>query len=52
MKSPERILRAFSFKERLHFFFAFGETFVEEHSNTDRTPYLFNWKISGEEIHN
>jgi len=23
---------------------AFGETFVEEHSNTDRTPYLFNGK--------
>lgn len=21
-------------------YFAFGETFVEEHSNTDRTPYL------------
>ncbi len=23
-------------------YFAFGETFVEEHNNTDRTPYLFN----------
>jgi RHS repeat-associated protein len=25
-------------------YFAFGETFVEEHSNTWRTPYLFNGK--------
>jgi len=25
-------------------YFAFGETFVEEHSNTERTPYLFNGK--------
>ncbi|HEU5289378.1 MAG TPA: RHS repeat-associated core domain-containing protein [Cyclobacteriaceae bacterium] len=25
-------------------YFAFGETFVEEHSNTNRTPYLFNGK--------
>ena len=25
-------------------YFAFGETFVEEHSNTHRTPYLFNGK--------
>jgi RHS repeat-associated protein len=25
-------------------YFAFGETFVEEHSNTDKTPYLFNGK--------
>jgi RHS repeat-associated protein len=25
-------------------YFAFGETFVEEHSNTDRIPYLFNGK--------
>lgn len=25
-------------------YFAFGETFVDEHSNTNRTPYLFNGK--------
>jgi RHS repeat-associated protein len=25
-------------------YFPFGETFVEEHSNTNRTPYLFNGK--------
>jgi RHS repeat-associated protein len=25
-------------------YFAFGETFVEEHSNTNRTPYLFSGK--------
>ncbi len=25
-------------------YFAYGETFVEEHSNTNRTPYLFNGK--------
>ncbi|HTI91719.1 MAG TPA: SpvB/TcaC N-terminal domain-containing protein [Puia sp.] len=25
-------------------YFAFGETFVEEHSNTERVPYLFNGK--------
>jgi RHS repeat-associated protein len=25
-------------------YFAFGETFVEEHSNTNRTPFLFNGK--------
>ena len=25
-------------------YFAFGQTFVEEHSNTDRTPFLFNGK--------
>ncbi len=25
-------------------YFAFGETFVEEHSNSNRTPYLFNSK--------
>jgi RHS repeat-associated protein len=30
-------------------YFAFGETFVEEHSNTDRTPYLFNAKEFDEE---
>jgi RHS repeat-associated protein len=30
-------------------YFAFGETFVEEHSNTDRTPYLFNGKEMDEE---
>lgn len=30
-------------------YFAFGETFVEEHSNTDRTPYLFNGKELDEE---
>lgn len=30
-------------------YFAFGETFVEEHSNTDRTPYLFNGKEQDEE---
>jgi RHS repeat-associated protein len=30
-------------------YFAFGETFVEEHSNTDRTPYLFNGKEFDEE---
>ncbi|WP_217495828.1 RHS repeat-associated core domain-containing protein [Mangrovivirga cuniculi] len=28
---------------------AFGETFVEEHSNTNRTPYLFNGKELDEE---
>ncbi|MBO9202430.1 MULTISPECIES: SpvB/TcaC N-terminal domain-containing protein [Niastella] len=27
----------------------FGETFVEEHSNTERTPYLFNGKELDEE---
>ena len=30
-------------------YFAFGETFVEEHSNTDRIPYLFNGKELDEE---
>ena len=30
-------------------YFAFGETFVEEHSNTHRTPYLFNGKELDEE---
>jgi RHS repeat-associated protein len=30
-------------------YFAFGETFVEEHSNTNRTPYLFNGKELDEE---
>jgi RHS repeat-associated protein len=30
-------------------YFAFGETFVEEHSNTDKTPYLFNGKELDEE---
>jgi RHS repeat-associated protein len=30
-------------------YFAFGETFVEEHSNTDRTPFLFNGKELDEE---
>lgn len=25
-------------------YFAFGETFIQEHSNTDRIPYLFNGK--------
>lgn len=25
-------------------YFAFGETFIEEHSNTERTPYLYNAK--------
>ena len=30
-------------------YFAFGETFVEEHLNTDRTPYLFNGKELDEE---
>ncbi|HEY0651751.1 MAG TPA: SpvB/TcaC N-terminal domain-containing protein [Chryseosolibacter sp.] len=30
-------------------YFAFGETFVEEHANTDRTPYLFNGKELDEE---
>ena len=30
-------------------YFAFGETFVEEHSNTDRTPYLLNGKELDEE---
>lgn len=30
-------------------YFAFGETFVDEHSNTDRTPYLFNGKELDEE---
>jgi RHS repeat-associated protein len=30
-------------------YFPFGETFVEEHSNTNRTPYLFNSKELDEE---
>lgn len=30
-------------------YFAFGETFVEEHSNTNRIPYLFNGKELDEE---
>ena len=30
-------------------YFAFGETFVEEHSNTNKTPYLFNGKELDEE---
>jgi RHS repeat-associated protein len=30
-------------------YFPFGETFVEEHSNTNRTPYLFNGKEQDEE---
>lgn len=30
-------------------YFAFGETFVEEHSNTNRVPYLFNGKELDEE---
>ncbi|HTH56188.1 MAG TPA: SpvB/TcaC N-terminal domain-containing protein [Cyclobacteriaceae bacterium] len=30
-------------------YFAFGETFVDEHSNTNRTPYLFNGKELDEE---
>ena len=30
-------------------YFAFGETFVEEHSNTHRTPYLFSGKELDEE---
>ena len=30
-------------------YFAFGETFVKEHSNTDRTPYLYNGKELDEE---
>jgi RHS repeat-associated protein len=30
-------------------YFAFGETFVQEHSNTDRIPYLFNAKELDEE---
>lgn len=30
-------------------YFPFGETFVEEHSNTERTPYLFNGKELDEE---
>jgi RHS repeat-associated protein len=30
-------------------YFAFGETFVEEHSNTDRVPYLYNGKELDEE---
>ena len=30
-------------------YFAFGETFLEEHSNTDSTPYLFNGKELYEE---
>ncbi|WP_217495827.1 RHS repeat domain-containing protein [Mangrovivirga cuniculi] len=30
-------------------YMAFGETFVEEHSNTNRTPYLFNGKELDEE---
>jgi len=30
-------------------YFAFGETFIEEHSNTNRIPYLFNGKELDEE---
>lgn len=30
-------------------YYPFGETFVEEHSNTERTPYLFNGKELDEE---
>lgn len=30
-------------------YFAFGETFLEEHSNTESTPYLFNGKELDEE---
>ena len=30
-------------------YFAFGETFLEEHSNTERTPYLYNAKELDEE---
>ena len=30
-------------------YFSFGETFVQEHSNTDRIPYLFNGKELDEE---
>ena len=30
-------------------YFAFGETFLEEHSNTERTPYLYNGKELDEE---
>jgi len=30
-------------------YFAFGETFIEEHSNTQRTPYLYNAKELDEE---
>ena len=30
-------------------YFAFGETFLEEHSNTETTPYLFNGKELDEE---
>jgi RHS repeat-associated protein len=30
-------------------YFAFGETFVEEHSNTDNIPYLYNGKELDEE---
>ena len=30
-------------------YFAFGETFVEEHINTNRTPYLYNGKELDEE---
>nr|WP_321232910.1 SpvB/TcaC N-terminal domain-containing protein [uncultured Psychroserpens sp.] len=30
-------------------YFAFGETFLEEHSNTERTPYLYNSKELDEE---
>jgi len=30
-------------------YFAFGETFIEEHSNTEATPYLFNGKELDEE---
>ncbi|OQP48072.1 hypothetical protein A4H97_30020 [Niastella yeongjuensis] len=30
-------------------YYPFGETFVEEHSNTQRTPYLFNGKELDEE---
>jgi RHS repeat-associated protein len=29
-------------------YFAFGETFVEEHSNTNRTPYLYNGKVGAQ----
>jgi RHS repeat-associated protein len=30
-------------------YFAFGETFVEEHNNTDRTPFLYSGKELDEE---
>ncbi len=30
-------------------YFAFGETFLEEHGNSERTPYLFNGKELDEE---